>query len=126
MSDQILFADSDRANAFQSQANRAVAALTKQRARAYARSPEHLDMIRPALSRASPDDMITVAIHLLRREKDTPRRWFGFGAEVPALNARAIILLGRVRRRSELRTTAQKQNPDRLAVQMTGFRREPG
>jgi hypothetical protein len=94
---------------FRSQAHRVAASLTKLRARAYARHPERLDIICRDLSKASPDDMIAFAARLLCRERKAPRRWFGFGGEVQALNARAIFLLGRARRRGAFaeRRTAQ-------------------
>ncbi|SFK67141.1 hypothetical protein [Methylocapsa palsarum] len=101
-----IFLDRECAKAFRPEANRAVAALTKLRARAYARRPESLDSVCMDLSRASPDDMIAVATRLLARERDGSRRWFGFGGEIQALNARAIILLGRVRRKSTFTATA--------------------
>jgi hypothetical protein len=54
---------------------------------------------RPASPPAAPDALIAAGANLLRHEADAPRRWFGFGAEVGALNARALMLLGRTLRR---------------------------
>jgi hypothetical protein len=44
--------------------------------------------------------MIAVAEHLLSRARHDPQRWFGFGGEVTALNAKAALILGRVLRRN--------------------------
>jgi hypothetical protein len=108
----------DGVKAFRSQANRNVAFLTKLRARAYAGSPDRLDSVSPALSEASPDYMIAVAAALLSQERIRSKRWFGFGAEVQALNARAIFLLGRARRKSAGR--AKSQEPDGLVTKCIG------
>jgi len=40
---------------------------------------------------------------LLQVERQTARRWFGFGGETPALNAQAVLLLGRTLRRAAMR-----------------------
>ncbi len=73
--------------------------MIKRRARAYARRPRELDTVAPGLSAAAPDTLIAAGADLLRFEAAAPRRWFGFGAEAPALNARALMLLGRTLRR---------------------------
>lgn len=75
------------------------ARLVKDRARRFARNPLTLDAVFPGLANADPGTMIDVGLYLLEGERRNPRRWFGFGGEVPAVNARAVILLGRVRRR---------------------------
>ena len=71
--------------------------MIKRRARAYARRPLDLDTdcVRP--SGASPEALIAAGAALLRAEATAPPRWFGFGGEVGALNARALVLLGRAR-----------------------------
>lgn len=77
------------------------ARLVKDRARRFARNPLTLDSVFPGLANADPGTMIDVGLYLLAGEKKNPRRWFGFGGEVPAMNAKAVILLGRARRRLE-------------------------
>jgi hypothetical protein len=37
--------------------------------------------------------------YLLENERKNPRRWFGLGGEIGALNAKAALLLGRTLRR---------------------------
>ncbi len=86
--------------ALRAQARRLAAQLIKRRARAYFRRPMTLETLSPGLSCAAPDRMIAIATDLLARECAAPRRWFGFGGEAPALNARAALLVGRVFRRA--------------------------
>jgi hypothetical protein len=81
------------------QARRTTLQMIKYRARTYARRPRDLDAIAPGLSGAAPETLIAASADLLRLEAGAPRRWFGFGAETPALNARALMLLGRTLRR---------------------------
>jgi hypothetical protein len=80
-------------------ARRAACHAVKSRARLYARRPFGLDAVFPGLSAAPPATMIAVAEHLIEAERGSPARWFGFGGEVPLLNARAVLLLGRALRR---------------------------
>jgi hypothetical protein len=49
---------------------------------------------------------LAMAKHLFETERQTPRRWFGFGGEVPILNAKAVMLLAPTRRRAQLRLPA--------------------
>jgi hypothetical protein len=93
------FQDFAATQALQSAAARTVVRLVKRRARVYADGREQLDHLSPGLSEASPSALIKIAEDLLAKERSAPRRWFGFGSEVAALNARALILLGRTRRR---------------------------
>ncbi len=86
--------------AFESIARAAVATLVKRRARALAQNPASLDSVLPGLSCALPDALIAVARKILDVERQSPQRWFGFGGEVRALNAKALLLLGRARRRA--------------------------
>jgi hypothetical protein len=86
-------------DAFDSVARCAVAALVKRRARALAQNPTALESVLPGLSEAVPETLIAVARKILEGERQAPRRWFGFGGEVRALNAKALLLLGRLRRR---------------------------
>lgn len=86
--------------AFHALAIRAVIRMIKHRARGYAQHPMALETITPGLAAAAPDTLEAVARQLIERERVTPRRWFGFGGEVPLLNAKALLLLARVRRRA--------------------------
>ncbi len=83
----------------QAQAARTACYMVKCRARAYAQQPIGLDAVTPGLSGATPEVLIAVGADLLRMEAEAPRRWFGFGGDAPAFNARAIMLLGRALRR---------------------------
>lgn len=99
MSLQLSPAQTQLSAAFQSQADRTGRYLIKRRARTYAERPIDLDAIATGLSGAAPKMLIAVGADLLRIETHTPRRWFGFGSETAALNARALMLLGRTLRR---------------------------
>jgi hypothetical protein len=57
-----------------------------------------LENVLPGLAAATPETMIAVAAHLIETERHAPRRWFGFGGEVPILNARAVLLFARALR----------------------------
>ncbi|MGO9673113.1 MAG: hypothetical protein ACLPSF_02910 [Methylocella sp.] len=92
-------ARAELAAALKAQASRTALQMIKYRARAYAKRPRDLDALAPGLSAAAPETLIAAGAHLLRAEAAAPRRWFGFGAEPPALNARALMLLGRALRR---------------------------
>lgn len=87
--------------ALRAQAARTAANLIKDRARAYAKRPMTLENVFAGLSAAAPKTLITVAKNLLSVERNTPRRWFGFGGEVPILNAKAVLLSARALRRDE-------------------------
>jgi hypothetical protein len=78
--------------------------MVKCRARDYAQRPMALEILYPGLAAARPATLIAVAEHLLEIERKNPRRWFGFGGEVKALNAKAALLLGRTLRRKKLGT----------------------
>ncbi len=93
-------AETQLAAAFRSQADRTARYLVKCRARTYAKRPIDLDAIVPGLSTALPEALMAAGANLLQSERHAPRRWFGFGAEAPIINARALILLGRTLRRS--------------------------
>ncbi len=88
-------------DALRAQARRTAARMVKCRARDYARRPMALETLYPGLAAAKPEALIAVAEHLLEIERQNPRRWFGFGGEVKALNAKAALLLGRALRRAE-------------------------
>ena len=83
------------------QATRTVVDLIKERARAYAKRPMALETVFPGLLAAAPETKIAVAKHLIAAERNAPRRWFGFGGEVPILNAKAVLLSARALRRDE-------------------------
>jgi hypothetical protein len=55
----------------------------------------------PLMLAAAPETVIAVAKHLIAAESNAPRRWFGFGGEVPILNAKAALLSARALRRDE-------------------------
>ena len=78
-------------------------ALVKGRARFYDRYPMALDALHPGLACAPPAALVAIGQHLVERESLSPRRWFGFGGEVGLVNARAALLLGRLRRRAAAR-----------------------
>lgn len=107
-----LSARADLAAALAAQARRTARQMIKFRARAYAARPCDLDALTPGLSAAAPAALIAAGADLLRQEAGAPRRWFGFGAEAPALNARALMLLGRTRRRFLAWGTTQKRPAD--------------
>ncbi|QBR70644.1 hypothetical protein CU048_04425 [Beijerinckiaceae bacterium] len=86
--------------ALRAQATRTVIQSVKHRARCYARQPMSLDTAYSGLSAAAPETMIAIGRHLVEVERRAPCRWFGFGGEVPLINAKAIILLGRALRRA--------------------------
>jgi hypothetical protein len=86
--------------ALRSQASRSAAHLIKQRARAFAKRPMALETLYPGLASATPETLIAIAEHLLETERRAPQRWFGFGGEVKALNAKAALLYGRALRRA--------------------------
>jgi hypothetical protein len=94
------FSDAIALEAIRRQARRSAIHMLKCRARDYARRPFELENLYPGLAAAPPDVMIAVAEHLLGRARRNPQRWFGFGGEVTALNAKAALLLGRALRRS--------------------------
>ncbi|MCL2385408.1 MAG: hypothetical protein FWC84_06225 [Alphaproteobacteria bacterium] len=78
--------------------------LIKRRARAYAEHPLTLEVLCPGLAVASPEVMAVIARQLIETESRSPRRWFGFGGEIPLINAKAVALLARVRRRAGQRS----------------------
>jgi hypothetical protein len=91
--------------ALRAQATRTVVSLIKDRARDYAKRPITLENVSQGLSAAAPETIIAVAKHL---ERNAPRRWFGFGGEVPILNAKAVLLSARALRRDEGRRARKR------------------
>jgi hypothetical protein len=100
MTTRIAPADIQLAATFRSQADRTARYLIKCRARAYAKRPIDLEALCVGLSSAASETLMSIGAHLLQNERKGLRRWFGFGAEAPAINARALILLGRTLRRA--------------------------
>ena len=96
----------DPTEALHAQARRTATFMLKRRARDYARRPMQLEILYPGLAAAAPDVLIAVAAHLMENERKNPRRWFGFGGEIGALNAKAALLLGRTLRRHTPRWNA--------------------
>ncbi len=84
-------------------ARRSAVSILKQRARVFAKRPMTLESLYPGLAAAEPETVIAVAQHLLDKERRAPQRWFGFGGEVGALNAKAALLYGRALRRTSWR-----------------------
>ena len=84
--------------ALHAQAIRTAIFLIKNRARAYANRPLTLENVIPGLAAAAPETMVAMAKHLIDEETQAPRRWFGFGGEVPLLNAKAVLLYARLLR----------------------------
>jgi hypothetical protein len=93
------FSDAIVLEAIRRQAHRSAIHMLKCRARDFARRPFELENLYPGLAAATPDAMIAVAEHLLAHARRDPQRWFGFGGEVTALNAKAALILGRALRR---------------------------
>jgi len=89
--------------ALRAQATRTAIFLIKHRARAYAKRPMTLENVFPGLAAAAPETMVAAAKHLIETERQAPRRWFGCGGEVPILNAKAVLLVARARRRAAKR-----------------------
>lgn len=89
--------------AIDAQARRSAAHLVKQRARAFARRPSELEALYPGLAVATPGKLIAIAEHLLESARNGRQRWFGFGGEVSAVNAKAALLYGRMLRRMTAR-----------------------
>lgn len=89
--------------AIRAQARRSSTHCLKKRARVFASEPMALESLHPGLATAAPESVIAVAEHLLERERHAPPRWFGFGGEVTAVNAKAALLYGRTLRRLTFR-----------------------
>jgi hypothetical protein len=96
--------------ALRAQARCTAVDLIKDRARAYAKRLTTLDDVFPGLSAVAPETIIGVAKHLIAAERNAPRRWFGFGGEVPILNAKAVLLSARARRRDAERARQRLQD----------------
>jgi hypothetical protein len=94
------FSDAIALEAIRRQARRSAIHMLKCRARDFARRPFELENLYPGLAAAPADVMIAVAEHLLANARHNPQRWFGFGGEITALNAKAALILGRALRRS--------------------------
>ncbi len=71
------------------QAKKTVEALIDARAGKFAQCPSQLDLIEPKLSALSPRKMRARIIELIDIELSAPRRWVGFGGEIPLMNLNA-------------------------------------
>lgn len=89
--------------AIRRQARQSAIHKLKCRARDFARRPFELEALYPGLAVATPETMMAIAEHLLEKAARDPQRWFGFGGEIEAINAKAALLLGRASRRYRLR-----------------------
>jgi hypothetical protein len=76
------------AAALGAQAARTAHKMIKTRDRTCAERPHNLDAVASRLCGAPPETLIAVGAELLPIETGAPSRWFGFGGEVAALNAR--------------------------------------
>ncbi len=74
----------------------------KMRARRYLREPMLMHGIDARLPFALPRTMIAIGEHHMDAEMRRRRRLFGFGAEIPLMNARAVRLAGRFRQRFDI------------------------
>lgn len=74
-------------------------AAIRRRAHAYLRDALKLEAIAHGLAFASPECLIATGATILDHERRFPSRHFGTGGEVRAINARAIMVLGRYQRR---------------------------
>ncbi|MGO9685410.1 MAG: hypothetical protein ACLPTZ_23025 [Beijerinckiaceae bacterium] len=101
MSQYGMFSKAAALEAIRAQARRSAVHMVKCRARDFARRPFDLENLYPGLAAARPKLLIAIAEHLLVTAAQDPQRWFGFGGEVKALNAKSALLLGRLLRRRE-------------------------
>ncbi len=121
MSQHRIFSKAAALEAIRAQARRSAVHMVKCRARDFARRPFDLENLYPGLAVARPNSLIAIAEHLLATAARDPQRWFGFGGEVKALNAKAALLLGRFLRRREAR---RGNLPGALFDRMDSFGRE--
>jgi hypothetical protein len=91
------------------QAKRIAHDVVKHRARGYLLRPMTQDALVPGLSQAPAETIIAIAKNLIAAETHVPRRWFGFGGEIPLLNAKALLLCGRILRRAAHRRQRDKR-----------------
>ena len=88
------------------QAPKTVNELIKIAARRYMLAPSLLDNLCAGLSYLSPKAMVDATKSLFAYElKYRPRRWFGFGGEIPVINRKAACIYARL-----LRAQAHKRN----------------
>jgi len=78
----------------------------KVRVRRFILDPDSLEFLKLGLSFATPRGQIAYGKRMLEADILNPRPMCGFGGEVPALNAKALIWLGRYRRFVEARALA--------------------
>lgn len=75
--------------ALEAQAAATARIAIEMRARRFAADPELLDMIEPGLSKLRPRQLRNRIGVLIGEQLGTPRRWHGFGGEIPLINLRA-------------------------------------
>jgi hypothetical protein len=80
-------------------AKQAASAAVRRRAKTYLSDPIKLESISHGLAFADPKSLIETGRTILANELRFPRRHFGFGSEQVAINAKALIVLGRYQRR---------------------------
>lgn len=85
--------------ALEAAARHTVHAIVKRRTRYFRDDPLRLETIAHGLWCADPASLIATGRTMLENERRFPRPHFGFGGEVPAINAKALIVLGRYQRR---------------------------
>ena len=101
--------NSGASDSFDVAARKVTSHIVKARARHYMRRPGALEALYPGLSMAPAETLIAITEHLVERERQSPRRWFGFGGEVSLTNAQAALLLGRVLRYQERRLAGRRR-----------------
>jgi len=77
------------------QAARTAAKLIKIRARTYANGPMALETLLLGFWAAAPGKLAAAAQLHFAAERNLPCRWFGAGGEIPLVNAKSALLLGR-------------------------------
>lgn len=82
-----------------SAARRVTAFTVKHRARQFLKDSLRLEAIHHGLCCASPECLIRTGKTMLENERQFPTRNFGLGGYVPAMNAKALVVLGRYQRR---------------------------
>lgn len=80
-------------------ARQAVSSAVKTRARVYLDNPERRDTVAIGLWFAAPECLIATGRTVLNNAARFPRHLYGFGAEVEAINGKALIVVGRYERR---------------------------
>jgi hypothetical protein len=85
----------------QLQARKSGREAIKRRLHYYLAWPEGLEAIWPSLSWADSTKMLGIVDMLIEDERRTPRRFSGVGGDIKAINLRAVMMLGRLKRFQE-------------------------